>query len=282
MSAFLPQGGLVVTPRSREGGFSLIEILVAVAIVGMMSVLLYGAFKDTFDTQTEVSRSQERWHVLRIGMSRMVRDLSMAYVSMNENMFEKDRRTYFICKKGFDGDELTFSAFAHRRTVADAKESDQSVIRYYLAPDPDDPRKTNLMRRETRRIAYKPFEDIPGESYILIEDVKGIFYEFYDPVKDEWTEEWDTTAVDGQPNRLPPRIRISLTVEDEKGRDLTLVTAARIILTDAVNLTPPARGGRFGPTMGGRGRRGGSRSNPFGMPGGGMRMPGGLPGGGNK
>ena len=271
-------------PGSGQRGFSLIEILVAVAIIGMMSVLLYGAFKDTFDTQTEVDRSQERWHVLRIGMSRMVRDLSMAYVSMNENMLEKDRRTYFVSKRGFDGDELTFTSFAHRRTVADAKEPDQCAIRYYLAPDPDDSGKTNLMRRETRRIAYKPFEDIPGESYILIEDVENISYEFFDPVKDEWTEEWDTTSVDGQPNRIPPRIRIFLTIKDEKGRDLTLVTEARIMLTDAVNLTPPARGGRLGPTVGGRaGGRGRFGKGPFGGLGSSTRMPGGgIMGGGRK
>ncbi len=112
------------------------------------------------------------------------------------------------------------------------------------------------LRRETRRLGYEPFEDLPGETYVLLEDIQGISYEFYDNVKDEWVEEWDTTSLDGQPNRLPPRVRIYLSVLDERGRPLTLVTEARITLTDALNLSPPAVRGIYG--VGGRrpGRRG--------------------------
>ncbi len=229
------------------GGFSLIEILVVVAIFGMLSLMLYEAFRDTLKTERRVSRSQERWHVLRIALDRMARELSMAFVSLNENLNAPNRRTYFVAKKGFDGDELTFTAFAHRPFVENARESDSAAIRYFVAPDPEDPTKKDLWRRETRRLGYERFEDLPGETYVLVEDIQGISYEFYDNVKDEWVDEWDTTSLDGQPNRLPPRVRISLTVLDEKGRELTLVTEARIRLTDALNLSPPAVGGIYGP-----------------------------------
>ncbi|MCD6498127.1 MAG: prepilin-type N-terminal cleavage/methylation domain-containing protein [Deltaproteobacteria bacterium] len=249
-------------PKSRdvEAGFSLLEVLISVSILGMMSAILYGAFKETLDTQVKVSRSQDRWHVLRIGMARMCRELSMAFVSMDENMAAVNRRTYFVSKRSLDGDSLRFTAFAHRRIVADAHESDESAIFYYLAPDPDEPRKTDLMRRETRRLGDVPFEDLTGESYIMIPDVEGVHFEFYDPVKDDWTEEWDTTSLDGQPNRLPPRVRIYLTVQDESGKDLTLVTEARIELTDALNLSPAGKGSYYQPGSGGRKTR--SR-NPF-------------------
>jgi len=245
---------------NAQAGFSLLEVLISVSILGMMSAILYGAFKETLDTQLKVSRSQERWHVLRIGMARMCQELSMAFVSMDENMAAVNRRTYFVSKRGLDGDSVRFTSFSHRRIVADAHESDQSAISYYLAPDPDDPTKTDLMRRETRRLGEVPFEDLAGESYIMIPNVANIHFEFYDSVKDDWTDEWDTTSMDGQPNRLPPRVRIYLTVEDESGKGLTLVTEARIELTDAINLSPATKGSYY--QQGGGGKKGRS-ANPF-------------------
>lgn len=228
--------------RRPQQGFTIIEILVAVFILAMVSSILYGAFRTTMDTQVKVQESQMRWHILRVGVSRMVRELTQAYVSLNENLMEVDRRTYFIAEKSFNIDEVTFSSFSNRRLVAESAESDQCLIRYYGAPDPDNPRQMNLMRRQTRRIQNEPFEEIPGESYILIEDVRSVHYHFYDKPNDQWLEEWDTTAIDGQPNRLPDRIRIYISILDEKGDELTLVSEARPALIDALNMTPAGSG----------------------------------------
>jgi general secretion pathway protein J len=244
----------VQTKRSRSHagrrrfsqGFTLIEILVTVGILAMVSMILYGSFRETLDTQVRVQKSQERWHVLRIGLARMSRELSQAYVSLNENMAAKERRTYFVSKRDFAIDELTFSSFSHRRLIAESNESDQCLIRYYGAPDPDDPSVMNLMRRETRRIQNLPFEEIPGEAYVLIPDVEAVHYQFYDKVNDQWLEEWDTTSMDGQPNRLPHRVRIYVTVIDERGEELTLLTEGLTVLRDALNLAPPTAGGSYG------------------------------------
>jgi general secretion pathway protein J len=252
--------GRNITAPCGQHGFTLIEILITVAILGMVSAILYGSFRTTLTTQTMVKKSQERWHVLRIGMTRMAREMSQAYVSLNENMMAKDRRTYFVSKQDFTVDELTFSSFSHRRLVAESNESDQCLIRYYGAPDPDDGRVTHLMRRETRRIENKPFDEIPGEAYILIPDVLGVHFQFYDKVNDTWLDEWDTTSMDGQPNRLPHRVRIYVTVEDERGEELTLVTEALPMLRDALNLAPPTIGSRT-TTQGSGRRRSGLRSS---------------------
>lgn len=250
------------TNGGRERGFTLIEILVAIFILTMVSSILYASFRTTLDTQIRVKESQIRWHVLRVGVSRMVRELTQAYVSLNENLMATDRRTFFVAEKSFDIDEVTFSSFSHKRLVANAAESDQCLIRYYGAPDPEDRGKTNLMRRETRRIQNEPFEDIPGEAYILIEDVQSVHYHFYDRPNDQWLEEWNTTSMDGQPNRLPDRIRIYVTVLDEKGKELMLVTEARPAMMDAINLAPPqTTGGTTAPTSRGSSRTGGPRSS---------------------
>jgi general secretion pathway protein J len=205
-------------------------------------VVVYATIDRSRRTYKEVSEIQDRWHVVRSGLHRMTQDLSMAYVSSNENLNAVARRTYFRFTDGEYGPELRFSSFAHRRLYRDAKESDQCIIQYFLAPDPDDASKTSLFRRETRRLEYREPEEILGEAYVLIDNVLDIRYEFFDKPEDRWREEWDTIAVDGQPNRLPQRVRIYLTIEDEHGRERVLVTQAQPRIMDALSFTPSGVG----------------------------------------
>ncbi len=233
------------TARSlAQRGLTLLEVMISMAILAGLFVIVYATFSSTRRTYAKVTRIQDRWHVVRNGLSRMTQDLSMAYVSLNENMSQVNRRTYFRFTKGEFGEELRFSSFAHRRLYKDANESDQCIIQYFLAPDPDDHAVTSLFRRETRRLANEEPEKIPGEAYVLIDDVLDIRYEFFDKTQDKWQDDWDTTAVDGQPNRLPQRIRIYLTFRSEIGNEVVLVTQVAPALSDAIALNPAAATGK--------------------------------------
>ncbi len=225
-----------------QRGLTLLEVMISMAIMVGLFIVIYATFNATRRTYAKVTKIQDRWHVVRNGMSRMTQDLSMAYVSLNENMSEVNRRTYFRYTKGDFGDELRFSTFAHRRLYKDANESDQCIVQYFLAPDPDDRSKISLFRRETRRLANEEPEKIPGEAYVLINDVVDVRYEFFDKTQDKWQEDWDTTALDGQPNRLPHRIRIFLTINSEIGNEVVLVTQVAPALTDGIVLTPSGTG----------------------------------------
>jgi len=235
-----------VRPTARtlaQRGLTLLEVMISLAIMAGLFIIIYGTFGATRRTYAKVTKIQDRWHVVRNGMSLMTQDLSMAYVSLNENMSEVNRRTYFRFTKGDFGDELRFSTFAHRRLYKDANESDQCIIQYFLAPDPDDRAVTSLFRRETRRLANEEPEKIPGEAYVLINDVLDIRYEFFDKSQDKWQDDWDTTAVDGQPNRLPNRIRVYLTIRSEIGNEVILVTQVAPALTTGIVLNPSTTGG---------------------------------------
>jgi general secretion pathway protein J len=242
-----------------QRGLTLLEVMISMAIMAGLFVVIYATFNSTRKTYAKVTKIQDRWHVVRNGMSRMTQDLSMAYVSLNENMSEVSRRTYFRYTKGDFGDELRFSSFAHRRLYKDANESDQCIIQYFLAPDPDDPSKTSFFRRETRRLANEEPEKIPGEAFVLINDVVDVRYEFFDKTQDKWQDDWDTTALDGQPNRLPNRIRIFLTIHSEIGNEVVLVTQVAPALTDGIVLTPQTTGG----AATGGGTTKGRSANPF-------------------
>jgi hypothetical protein len=106
------------------------------------------------------------------------------------------------------------------------------VVTYYGARDPDDGTITNLMRRETRRLQAEDPKSLAGESYVLCPDVVSVKFSFYDFIKKEWQREWDTHTPGLE--RLPSHVRITLVVKDERGKEVSYSTDARIHMTEKV------------------------------------------------
>jgi general secretion pathway protein J len=217
-------------PR-RDSGFTLIEVLVSLSILGAMTTLLWGSFSFSAKTKRRVEEIEERYHQIRLAMNRMAREISMAYLSKNDTPGTAKPRTMFIGVRNSKLDELTFSGLGHMVLRENAKECDQSVIRYYGAPDPDNRGRTNLMRRESRRLG----DDRPGETgpaYVLLEDIEALKIQYFDEQMNEWKDSWSTTTADGQPDRLPAKVRLSLTLRDENGRLVTFISGTVINLRD--------------------------------------------------
>jgi len=188
-----------------------------------------------------IQGEQERAHSVRVALMRMTREIEMAYMSENENTGIAYKRTQFVASARVDVDELTFSTFAHQRLRAGAAEGDTSLVSYYGARDPDDRRVLNLMRRETRRLQAEDPSTLFGESYILCPDVARVKFAFYDHRKKEWETDWSTLDASGTPY-LPTHVRITLTVVDERGKEVDYTTDARIQITEKVGYKPAASG----------------------------------------
>jgi general secretion pathway protein J len=221
----------------RSRGFTLVEVLVAVAILAMVTTLVWGSFKDTFRTKSQVEAQSGRYRTVRIALERLARDLSMAYLSQNEDASQAERRTRFYGKRTGDVDEIKFSYFGHQRLYQDANEADTAVVSYYGARDKDDGRKTNLMRRETRRLGNLRPEDLAGEADIICDDVVRLRLDYWDARDKQWRDEWQTTSADGQPDRLPSKVKVTLTVRDERGKEVPFSTETRIALQESLNMS---------------------------------------------
>jgi general secretion pathway protein J len=222
--------------RRRQGGFTLIEILLALAIVAFVTATLVGTFSQTSRTKRQMEAAQERIHVARVALLRMTREVEMAFISDAEDQFNPDRRTMFVGTPS-SSDELRFSWFGKQRLRADGAEADSSVVMYYLAPDPDDRGLMNLMRRETYRLEKGDPKTLPGEAYVLCPNVTRVKFNYYDVRKKEWREDWNTLSADGQPF-LPTHVRIWLSLVDERGQEVTYFSSARLMMTEKVGYRP--------------------------------------------
>ncbi len=198
-------------------GFTLVEVLISVAIIGMVMVLLYSSFVSTLSAPDEFGSVQERYIAIGRAMNRMAKEIEMAFISAHYNpRYEKSPKTIFKLQDN----RLDFTAFAHLKIVKDANESDQCEISYFLKEGENG--KQNLVRREQKRIDDDP--EHGGYIYTLLDDVLELKIEAWNG--EDWVEEWDSTKVEYF-NRLPERIRIWITVFDENGERRTFVTETK-------------------------------------------------------
>lgn len=224
--------------RRRARGMTMIEALVALAIVSMMLVSVWSSFGTTVSTMESTEKIQDRYNMLRNAMDRMATEMSMAYLSFNRPRDETRPYTFFEGRHEGESDSVSFSSFAHLRVRKDANEADQSILQYVVENDPEDPDRKHLYRRETKRLTGDLPEHVYrfAPAYVLCEDVESIQFRYWDPTRLEWLEEWRTTALDAQPDRLPTRVEIKLGFYDEAEELVYFVTQVALPMVEKIDL----------------------------------------------
>jgi general secretion pathway protein J len=223
--------------RAAAAGFTLLEVILAFAILGFITMILWGTFTQTAAIKKRTEAVQERAHAARVALMRLSREIEMAFLSDSENPFSQERRTMFIATSHRDVDELQFSWFGRQRLRGDIPEADSSLVMYYAEPDPDDRSVLNLMRRETRRLEATDPRSVLGEAYVLCPGITRLKFSFFDHIKQDWREDWTTVGTAGF-QYLPTHVRIELTIYDEKGLEKKFTTSARIMMTERVAYRP--------------------------------------------
>jgi general secretion pathway protein J len=205
-------------------GLSLLEVMIAVAITAFIGLVIAGAFQQVDRGAQIVRAQQERMAGVRLGLARLTRELTMAYLSEHYDRGRyRDRPTLF---KGQE-DEILFTTMAHQRLWKDAKESDQAVVEYTVERDPVSGTEA-LFRRSKPRIDDEP--DRGGRRDLVADHVTRLSLRYWDRRRKDWVRDWSTRDSD-RLNELPSRVRIELEVEQPDGRRQTFTTQARVAIT---------------------------------------------------
>lgn len=227
-----------MTRRDAQAGLTLIEVMIASAVMVMMMTLAWRTISNTSDARRSSATYQERNHELRLALGRAVADFEAAYISKNEDTNASHPRTMFVAKTGSRVPQISFSTMGHRVLWADANESEQTVITYMAHDAKDRPGEVDWIRAERRRPSNLPPEEEPAEYDILARNIDKVEIEFWNWKNLEWQDSWDTTQSDGQRGWLPSRVRITLTVKGAEGKDIKLTTQARIMMQEALLFSP--------------------------------------------
>jgi len=209
---------------SRQRGFTLLEVTIAVAITAIMAAMAFGAFRRAAAARDLTDEQEERFAGARVALSRMSRELSQAFLSdhYDRKRFPRERPTLFRGRQ----DGILFASMSHQRLVRDARESDQALVEYALDRDPDAQDGRALFRREKVRLDDEP--DRGGSRALLCHHVKSLELAYWDWSKQEWVSEWTTAP--GERPLLPTRVRVKLVLRMPDGREAPFETQARIAI----------------------------------------------------
>lgn len=227
----------MIRSRKPQAGLTLIEVMIASAIMVTMMTLAWRTISGTADSRRAFEKFEQHNHELRMAMGRIVADFESAYLSKNEDQNAANPRTMFVARSGSRLPNIRFSTLAHRVFWADANESEQTVVSYVAKADPENSSIQNWIRREQRRPSNEPPDTEPADYDVLVHDVVSAKLEYWNWKNLEWTENWDTTQTDGQKGWLPSRVRITVVVKDPEGKDYKVQTQARILMQEALNFT---------------------------------------------
>ncbi len=221
-------------PRFFSGGFTLIEVLVAVALISTIMVLIWQTMGASMKAKSRIEKRDEIYHNVRVSVDKMVQDLSMAFLlsgtaQLGQRQGSPQLKTIF---KG-DADQILFATLAHLRLYANARESASANVTYKLERDPNDNELYLLKRKESKWLSTNPEEG--GVWITLAEKVKGMKIDYYDARKYDWQSSWNTESDTGL--RLPRAVRVALTFKnpDNADEDIHMTTIALVGMNNAID-----------------------------------------------
>ena len=180
---------------SREHGFTLIEVLLALAILSLVMSMVYTSFDQTAQSIRHIDKFADPYRSGRVVLAKMSDEIMSAF------FFADDPATRFLGTdnsgtESLDGDSLEFTSLAGVREVG-AVGSNQTALRYYLS-------NGRLMYSETPN-ALAVGERVT-QTYPLIDNLSG-FRLRYLADDGAWRDGW---GGDTGTRGLPLAVEVSL------------------------------------------------------------------------
>ena len=211
--------------QHRQAGFTLIEIMVAVSILVIISVLLWQTTAVMMQAKGRYEVEDIRFHEVLMALTRISDDLTMAFLYQSADHLgatgagEPQRTIRFLGKDNGDQDELHFATLGHLRVMKDSKESEQAEVGYLLKEATGDEGQVwNLVKRTQSPPDRDPEQG--GQVYIMLENIQEFKLQYYDEGRKEWRREWDSNSLDSN-KRLPKAVEITIVIPDPIDPDET-------------------------------------------------------------
>jgi len=217
--------------KSGRLGFTLLEVMVALAIMSVLALLTTQALKSAIDSRMFVSRELDRDSKLTDTLRIIRNDVQQAFHYQDvfckmENELNNPQGSPTPAPPGFaqmppvqqqlyqnaptgptpkpcppdftgfigDGESLYFTALSNARTLRDSQESDQAKIGYFTKSCTPRGSKGGATKCLYRAVATVLDEDVdkPGPATLLLENVEEFKLRYLGPERDDFVETWKT------------------------------------------------------------------------------------------
>jgi general secretion pathway protein J len=184
-------------PQDSEGGFTLIEVLLAVSLIAMMATVVFGSLYVTIGAIDAARVKSADEQIVRSTLRLMNDELSVS-VGSPIGPWMGINAQY----EGRPADSVAFLTMGQFRGADSAKDTELVRIVYT--------REGDRLLRFVRRNLYG-LTDESVEQVELATKVKGFNVRYYDGKSNLWLDEWT-----GRGNEPPKAILLELTLLQEK------------------------------------------------------------------
>jgi general secretion pathway protein J len=188
-------------PRGNRGGFTLLEILLALSVLSVILLLLFSAFTGAARVRETLSSRSREFRQIRLVLDRVGTDLMGAFATTAREESALTLREDQI--SGMPAATLAFTAFQLPDGDSGHPPAEIVKIRYFPRIGADG--VTLELHREQ---ADLPFIEnkIPLRESTVAEGLRGFRIELYDGTR--WVKEWPT--VGAAKTTLPKKVAITL------------------------------------------------------------------------
>jgi general secretion pathway protein J len=176
-------------PQGPEGGFTLVEVLLAVSLVAMMATLVFGSLYVTTSAIDAARANSANEQIIRSTLRVMIDELSVSVTPTNTSPWMGINGL----QSGQPADSVAFLTMGQFRGAESTKDTEMVRIVYT--------REGDRLLRFVRKNLYG-LTDESVEQVELATKVKGFNVRYYDGKSRLWVDEWDGRGRSETPKAL--------------------------------------------------------------------------------
>lgn len=200
---------------SRNSGFTLLEVLIAVVLLGILSTALYGSYFGVIRARDRASAGMESRRELGATLDLIRREVSSALF----NRADKRQRFVVEDRDNFGDQSSTLELTTLAPPIGQGQNRSESgvvIVAYRIAVKD----KKRMLTRQERDLVS---EEAAPPAYPQMERISAFLVECYDGAK--WVKSWDS-QINGA---LPKSVRVTVQVEEEgKLQQFSVLSAPRV------------------------------------------------------
>jgi general secretion pathway protein J len=182
---------------NRRDGFTLIEVLVSLAVLALLVTLVQGVYSTSMRNRDAAESATQATHAAAVVTGRIADELAMSFHSVI-----RQDETRFLLDTSPDGfSTIEFSS--RTPSIADIRPGGDTRILYQAVTDPESEEGLLLLRRTELGDPYGDLER-DGFTFDMMEELTGFSIECYDG--QEWLESW------GNPNAAAPDLPLMVRI----------------------------------------------------------------------